>query len=169
MARGTTSASRSGPLRHGLHPLSRLVRRAVAPGFQAQGFAAAEVLIRWPEIVGVDVASVCQPERLSGGRAGGTLIIRAAGAAALELQHRAPQVIDRVNHYFGYPAVQRLKLIQAPLLPARRPAPPERRALTAAESAAIAGAVGATRDPGLREALARLGAGIAAKDRAAPS
>ena len=61
-----------------------------------------------------------------GGR-GGTLHVRVgSGALALELQHLEPVVIERINTYFGYRAVERLKLVHGPL-PAPRGRAPRRR------------------------------------------
>ena len=60
------------------------------------------------------------------GRAGGVLVLHVAGAAALELQHSELQILERINGFFGYPAITRLRLIQAP--PLRSSARPERPA-----------------------------------------
>jgi hypothetical protein len=64
-----------------------------------------------------------QPVRLSrrkGGRdgedtAGGVLTVKAEGAIALEIQHLAPQIIDRLNSYYGHAAISRLNIIQGPV------------------------------------------------------
>jgi hypothetical protein len=53
---------------------------------------------------------------------GGTLKLRVARHRALELQHRAPLVIERINLFFGRDAVTRLALIQGPLPLAPLPA-----------------------------------------------
>ena len=45
----------------------------------------------------------------------GVLKLRAAPGAALELQHRAPLIIERINLFFGRAAVTRLALVQGPL------------------------------------------------------
>ena len=84
-------------------------------------------------------------------------MLHVAGTAALELQHSEVQILERINGFFGYPAVSRLRLIQAP--PPRssyRPAPVNRR-VSAAEEIELAEAVRDIRDPGLRAALQGLG------------
>ena len=48
----------------------------------------------------------------------GVLQVRVAGPLAVELQHLAPQVLERVNTYLGYRAVTQLKLSRG-VLPAR--------------------------------------------------
>jgi hypothetical protein len=85
------------------------------------------------------------------------LKLRVEPAAALEVQHRAPLLLERVNLYFGRAVAARLVLVQGPLPLGRpaRPAPP--RPLRAEQSAALDMRLAGVAAPGLREALARLG------------
>jgi hypothetical protein len=90
----------------------------------------------------------------------GALKLRTAPAAALEIQHRAPLIIERVNLFLGRPAVTRLVLVQGPLpFP---PAPPASspRPLAAGEAEALDMRLAAVADPQLRSALARLGRAV---------
>ena len=99
-----------------------LLRRVLEPAARRRGLAEAKLLTEWPTIVGPALATRCHPIRLSSrsDRPGGMLVLHVAGAAALELQHSEPQILERINGYFGYGAVGRLRLIQAPL-PRTRP------------------------------------------------
>lgn len=108
----------------------------------------------WPAIVGPELAAVTWPEALA---RGGSLKLRVAPAKALELQHRAPLVVERVNLFFGREVATRLALVQAPL-PLAAPAPraPE-RLLRPGETAALDRQLADVASPELREALARLG------------
>lgn len=80
-----------------------------------RGFAEVRVATRWPEIVGENLAGQTLPEKLSRGRDGGTLTLRVSGAAALELTYLTPQLIERINTYFGFRAVARLHFVQGPI------------------------------------------------------
>jgi hypothetical protein len=94
-----------------------------------RGFAEAAILAEWASIVGPLLSGRCQPVRVDfpRGRAkGGTLELHARGGAALELQHLAPQVVERVNAYFGFAAVRRIRLVQG--------TPPPPRGVTARRS-----------------------------------
>ncbi len=95
--------------------LDHLTRKA----FTKFGFPDDHVVTRWQEIVGPELARMTSPERLSrpqkGASGGSILTVRVAGAAALEMQHMAPQIIDRINAFYGRPMVGRLKLVQGPL------------------------------------------------------
>jgi hypothetical protein len=144
----------------GLRRLPDLLKRLLEPAARRRGLAEAKLLTEWPTVVGPLLASRCHPLRLSprSDGPGGVLVLHATGAAALELQHSEPQILERINGYFGYGAVARLRLIQAPL-PRRTagPLPQIGRGVSAAEESEIAQAVGAIRDPSLRAALRDLG------------
>ena len=95
------------------------------------------------------------------GPAPATLIVRVDTGFALELQHLAPIVIERVNAHFGWRCVSRLMLKQGPVAApplVRHGSPPlDKAAETMAET--IAGGV---MDGPLRLALTRLGARVLA-------
>jgi hypothetical protein len=154
--------------RKGRQPLGALVRRGIGPSFRRRGFAHAEIVTRWPAIVGAGLARHVFPERLIAprGAAGGTLRVRVEGGFATELQHLETEVVERINTYFGYRAVARLAMVQGPL-PA--PAVTTRRQagrIDAGEAAALDRALTATEDDRLRASLAALGRGVIARARA---
>jgi hypothetical protein len=104
--------------------------------FRRFGFVQSSIVSRWSEIVGERYARVSSPEsiRFPGGKkAGGALTLLVEGAHAPLIQHLAPIIIERVNRFFGHPAVNRVIFKQgrlpapAPKLnrPELRPVPKE--------------------------------------------
>lgn len=98
--------------------------------FRRFGFVQASVVSRWAEIVGDRYAKVSSPESIrfpAGRKSGGVLTLLVDGAHAPLMQHLTPLIIERVNRFFGYPAVSRLAFRQGrpPAAPPRpqRPAP----------------------------------------------
>jgi hypothetical protein len=77
---------------------------------------------------------------------------------ALEIQHMSDVILQRVNRFFGWNAVSRLALRQAPLSrkTSRKAAPSPDEA----NVASVAGTLSSIEDDDLRTALARLGASI---------
>jgi len=145
-------------------PLADLVRRTLADTFARLGFASTELVTHWNDIVGAEIATHCEPLRLKWPRRGdvdapepATLMLRVEGPIAIEIQHLSPVILERVNRFFGWRAVGRLALRQAPL--ARRPVPPARPAPDPEAAARLAGTLDVA-DEDLRNALARLGAAI---------
>jgi hypothetical protein len=148
----------AGP-RRGLAPVAAAAARVAAPILKKRGLAEARIVTDWRAIVGATVAERSAPERLVRARqaeGGGTLRLRVSGAWALEFQHMAPELIARINGYFGYPAVARIQFIQAPLPAARRPPPPPARLKPEAEARLVAMAA-KIEDPELRERVLALG------------
>lgn len=165
--------ARAGQPRWGRPRSLRMALNKVMKGpFAKRGFSQTEILSRWPSIVGPMLAQHSCPERLTFEReraAGANLLVRVEGAFGLELQHLAPQVVERINTYFGYRAVDRLSILQGPV-PRRAPsARAAARALTPAEEKSVADTVAATRDPELAKALAALGRAVVAAAPAAPA
>ena len=159
----------------GVKAVGSFVPGLTRKAFEKYGFSAATLITDWPTIVGRELAAVTAPERLkwpravehaedgtnasSGkGRPGATLVLRADGSQALAVQYGARQIIERINAYFGYAAVAELRLVQAPVGPAPGLARPANR--PAAQP--LTHEVASVADAGLRDALARLGAGVRA-------
>jgi hypothetical protein len=98
--------------------------------FRRFGFVQSSVVSRWDEIVGTRYAAVSAPESIrfpAGKKSDGTLELTVEGAHATMIQHVLPEIIDRVNRFFGYSAVSRIKVRQGSVAkpPARQaPAPP---------------------------------------------
>jgi hypothetical protein len=144
-----------------------LLDRVLSPAARRRGFAEARLLSAWAEIVGPELAARSRPVRLAhpdGRFQPGVLHLHAAGAAALELQHQTPQLLERINGYFGRLAVARLRIVQAPLPPPAAPEPPP-PVLDAEGVRHVARSVAAVAEPELREALAALGRAVALAGR----
>jgi len=99
--------------------------------FRRFGFIQSSVVTRWPEIVGAKHARVCSPEAIRfppGEKANGILELVVVPAHAPLISHVTPEIIDRVNRFFGYSAVARVKLrqgvVKPPAEPHRPAAPP---------------------------------------------
>jgi hypothetical protein len=152
-------------------PLGDLMGPIVTPAMRKRGFATADLIALWPEIVGEAFAEVSQPERLTWPRrmeAGedafepAVLTIRVSGARVLLFQHESARIIERINQTFGYQAVARLKIEQKPLAPRQKRGAKPMRPLTRAEETEIGAVTEAVPDPDLRAALIRLGRAIKA-------
>jgi len=145
-------------------PLAELVSVCVADAFARQGFTSCEIVTHWDEIVGSEIAALAEPIRMQWARSRdpedappATLVLRVEGPAALEIQHMGGVILERVNRYLGWQAVDRLALRQAPLTRRRRQPRPR---TDDGAAAAIAAQMGEIADERLRAALGRLGAAI---------
>jgi hypothetical protein len=149
-------------------PLSAIAGATLNDALKRQGFASTEIVARWADIVGAEVAAHSEPLKINWPRRGeeetaepATLILRVEGPAAIEIQHLSSVILERVNRFFGWRAIGRLALRQAPLkrsAPKTAPPPPD-----PAAAARIAESLPQVEDEDLRQALARLGAAIKPK------
>ena len=98
--------------------------------FRRFGFVQSSIVSRWREIVGERYAAVSAPESIRfppGKRSDGVLHLLVEGAHAPMMQHVAPVIMERVNRFFGYPAVARVQfrqgVVQVAKAKARSPIP----------------------------------------------
>lgn len=149
-------------------PLAELIEDCIGPAFAAQGFASADILGAWPEIVGSKLARFCQPVKLewprgprrnpNGRSESGTLVVRVEGAFALELQHLVPVVIQRINAHYGWACIGRIVLKQGRLASGLRRS--TTRNIDPQSRDAVAKAVAPIETDDLRDALDRLGLAV---------
>jgi hypothetical protein len=151
-------------------PVADLIGDVMRPSVRKRGFATVDLVQHWSDIVGAAYADSTRPERLTWPRKMGeggedqfepaTLTVRCDGAKALLFQHDAPEIARRINAVFGYAAVGRVRILQAPVGSARPPRQPPPRPLTKAESERLAEDLSGIADAGLRAALERLGRAV---------
>lgn len=145
-----------------LRALAAALPKLTRPALGKRGRVFATLVGEWPGIVGASLADDCVPEKLGwppGGDRDAVLTLRVRSGAAIELQHIAPQLIERINTFLGFAAVARLRFVHAPLRTAPKPSA-RRHAVSAAEAADIAARVQGIDDPALKTALEALGRGI---------
>ena len=146
---------RQGPI-----TIGSMTGRLTKPALGKRGFAGAEILSHWPTIVGPELSAFACPLEVKyprGRNNGATLHLRVAhGAAATMLQMKLPDIIARINRFFGYEAVTQVQAAQGPM-PKRAvkacplaPLPPDK-------AAAIDSQVAGVSSEPLRGALAKLG------------
>jgi hypothetical protein len=154
--------------RGGAKPLAEFTSGLISEALAARGLSEASLIADWPAIVGENLARHARPIELQwppraakrdpdAPAAPATLVLRVESAFALEAQHSASVIVDRVNAHLGWRCIAKIAFRQGPLPPLKE----KRRAATlpseVAEAAARAAAA-RIEDDGLREAVARLGA-----------
>ncbi len=136
-----------------------LLARIVTPVMRKRGFRDIDVWTHWPVIVGPQLAAFSMPERISRRNTqGAVLTVKVEGAMALEVQHMAPLILERLNRHYGAGSITKIAIIQGPL-PAKKQyrlqKPSSNEELVRAEAA-----LGPFPDGPLKAALARLGARV---------
>ncbi|MEJ8473484.1 DUF721 domain-containing protein [Roseibium algae] len=153
--------------------MADLVGKAMTPACRKRGFASVDILAAWPDIVGERYGERVQPDRIIWPRRQNedgdmtadpaTLVVHTDGPTAMMLSHELPQLIERINMFYGWAAVGRIKILQKPvqIKTKSRPVPP--RDLTDDEEQRLSQQVESVSNDRLREALKKLGAQVIAR------
>jgi hypothetical protein len=176
---GTVKKPQEAPRSKRARPIAEMLPDVGRAAFRRFGFVQSSIVSRWREIVGERYAGVSSPESIRfppGRRSEGVLTLVVEGAHAPMMQHVGPVIIERVNRFFGYQAVERVAFKQGLVKVAQargRAAPPSLRPLTRAPidpSSEIPAELGDSlreiSDPELRACLESLARGLAAGDAA---
>jgi len=141
--------------------MSDLLPAVGGMAFRRFGFVQSSIISRWNEIVGERYAHVTAPESIrfsQGRRDHGVLTVTVVPAHAPMMQHVAPIIVERVNRFFGYSAIDRVTLKQGEVTrravaPIQRPEP---KPLTPEQSDSLKPIA----DPELRAVLEALARGV---------
>lgn len=149
-------------------PIRLIAKQALGKEWQLYGI----LLDHWPAIIGDAWAEMVHPVKLSfppAGQAGqrhalrsGALTLRLPRGLALEVQYQQPQIITRINNFFGADAITKLVMTHRFESPKLRPTP---RPLKATDATALHTATDAIDDAELRAALEGLGAQLYTQPR----
>ena len=122
------------PRGQGTRPIGELMPEIGRTAFRRFGFIQSSVVTRWPEIVGETHARACAPEAIRfppGEKSEGILQLVVKPAHAPLIQHVIPEIVERVNRFFGYKAVTKVKIrqgeVKAPPAKPTTTAPPSLR------------------------------------------
>jgi hypothetical protein len=165
---GEKAKPRGPATTYDLKSVAGIALKAVRPVLGRQGLAETELLARWDSIAGPQLADHALPIKVIPAKrgegkevGGGVLHLKVdSGPSAMLISYMEPQIIERLNAYFGWKAIERLKLIQGPLpdKPSRKL--PAHRKLTAEEEGKLAAMLESVDDPELRATLLNLGRAV---------
>ncbi len=144
--------------------LNAVVKSITQDIFQKHGFAAASIILDWPIIVGDAFAQLCTPEKIAfppQKKREGRLHVIASSAVAAEIAFYESQILDKINRYFGYPAV--IKIVVKHTTLKKKPLKAHSRKEISAEH--VASQVQNIQDKQLQQALLDLGVGIFSDDK----
>ena len=152
----------------GPRAINQFIGKSARATLVKRGFAQADILSKWESIVGPTLARASSPEKMNFSRhqnRDASLRVRVAPGFAPEFTQFEPLIIERINSFFGYRAVGRLQIIQAPV---KLPKKPEKQPIpqpSKAQEAEISEVVSTVQDQDLRNRLAHLGGLLKARNQ----
>lgn len=144
--------------------VSELLPSVGGAAFRRFGFIQSSIVTRWPEIVGEKLAAASAPESIRfpvGKKQDGTMTLVARGAHAVMIQHVVPEIISRVNLFFGYSAVAKVTIRQGEVPPRPKPAPPPAPRAVPVD---LGNSLKTIEDPELKAVLEALAASVGASN-----
>lgn len=149
-------------------PLGGSISAILDPLLAKRSHIDAALALSWPNIAGSKLSGRTQPLKVTWQRRAspddpfepGTLTIACEGSAALDLQYQTTELIERINRFFGYAAIARIKIEQRAVDGFREKKRTAAPALGADELKILSDSVRNITDEGLRAALIRLGTGV---------
>lgn len=145
--------------------LSAVIGKIISPLCHKQGLMTADLVLEWPQIVGKDLAQVCQVMKISFpgfSRQLGCLHLQTNSAMAMALTYSQPLIMERVNQYYGYQAISRISVFHKPVVtntPQKRALPPIKKDIPI-EWQTLTREIS---DENLQQALENLGRGLQLK------
>lgn len=167
------TSERKGGRRPSVRPLADLVAGLVDPILAKKAGISSALVSAWPEIAGEKLAAVTRPEKLLWAPRRSdldpfepaTLVIACEGASALRLQHESSELLQRIDIFFGYHAVGKLKIVQRAAPPPEPSRKPKLGALAPGDREAIGQATARIEDEKLKAALERYGETVLGRNR----
>lgn len=131
-----------------------------------------DLIAGWEDIVGENYSNCTMPEKIIWPKRSsdadpfqpGVLVVACDGAKALFFQHETGQILERLNLFFGFVAIEKIKLVQKPVarqMPKRHVA----KVLNESDKDRLGEVLNRIEDPKLRQKLEKFGRGVILKNK----
>lgn len=154
-------------------PMSDLVPGLTKDIFGKKNLLFGKLIAQWSHIAGSDIASKSvptelkfqrKPEKEKGGSPQAILILSVQPAFALEFSYQKGLLIERLNVFFGYPAIKDIKIIQnSVIMDNQKATKAKSKPLTLQQQKQIDEVTADIKDNDLQTALKNLGKAIASR------
>jgi hypothetical protein len=151
------------PRFHKIQAISSLTRVLLKPLVDQFGAIYVGLLSNWPSIVGLKLAeiSVVSSVKFQGAnKTKGILFVRCVSSSIPFLQMQYPQILDKINRYFGYGAIEQIRF-QGGYVPSKKKKLEKKTIPLSQDSVEkIENLTESIKNKDLQNALNRLGVGI---------
>jgi hypothetical protein len=151
-------------------PLSDLLPNLTKDIFGRKNLLFGKMAAEWAQIAGAEIAGKATPLDLKFSRKADTknsqavLHLAVQPAYALEFSYQKSLLIERLNIFFGYPAIKDIKIIQhSEVMNNKPPSSPKIRPVTLQEERHIEGLIANIQENDLQTALKNLGKSMASR------
>lgn len=127
-----------------------------------------DLIAAWEEIAGPSYAHCTKPEKINWPRQSGeldpfkpgTLTVACDESKAVFFQHEVGQIIERINSFFGFLAIEKIRIVQKPVHSVDKVRNKIPDKLEHEKEAKLGTVLDRIEDPILREKIAKFGRGV---------
>ncbi len=153
--------------------MSDLLGQVMEPVMQRRSGMTVALLKAWGEIAGDEFRDTTKPERIDWPRRAheedpfepATLVVACDNSSAVFFQHEQAVILDRVNLFFGFEAVRRIRIVQKPVHQVKPAKEKQARSLSGTEEAELASRVSDIDNQTLKQTMMKLGRAVLAQSR----
>ncbi|MBB4076701.1 hypothetical protein GGR08_001007 [Bartonella fuyuanensis] len=150
--------------KHSFYSLSETIFKILDPVLRKRTGLNVELIEHWPQIVGGDISKHTIPLKIIWKHRRdqnevfqpATLVVACEGFSALKLMHETEELLHRINGFFGYIAIDRIKIEQRNLSVFTKHLP-LKSALSKQDKKYMGKMLGGIEDKNLRQSLYELG------------
>ena len=156
----------------GPRSVSEIVGKVLEPVVARRAGMTLDLINAWPEIAGEEFAKTTRPEKINWPRRAheddpfkpAVLVVACENSAALFFQHEHPAILERINIFFGFEAIDRITIVQKAVVSLDKKKPKETKPVTNMDEERLAMILDEIDDPVLKETLIKLGRGVLSKN-----
>ena len=156
-------------------PVSELVGKVMEPVMKRRSGMTVALLNSWSDIVGSEFRHTTKPLRIDWQRRQdegdpfepATLLVGCDSASAVFFQHEQSSILERVNLFFGFQAIKRIKIVQQPVFKAAGDQKADSNNLDAQTEAELSEMLEDIDNQTLKETMKKLGRGVISQSRTA--
>jgi len=152
----------------GPRSVSEIVGKVLEPVIARRAGMTLDLINAWPEIVGEEFRETTRPEKINWPRRAheddpfkpAVLVVACENSAALFFQHEQPAILERINVFFGFEAVDRITIVQKAVVTIDKKKPKAKTTVTNVDEKRLAAILDEIDDPVLKETKRQINTGV---------
>ncbi len=152
----------------GPRSVSEIVGKVLEPVLARRTGMTLDLIKAWPDLVGEEFDKTTRPEKINWPRRAheddpfkpAVLVVACENSAALFFQHEQPAILERVNMFFGFEAIDRITILQKAVVSSKPEKQHQSNEISKNDELRLDSILDNIDDPELKERLEKLGRGV---------
>ena len=95
--------------------IGKSLPKIITQDIKKKNYIQFSLLNNWKNIIGEEISKFCKPEKIIFSHTkniNGTIFLKTIRGRSLEIEFKSEEIIEKLNQYFGYKAVNKISIIQ---------------------------------------------------------